>query len=103
MSEPCLEMVRFRLNDDADADAFRAAAPVVTDWASRQPGFQYRALVEQADGHWLDLVWWRSAADAEAAGGKFMADLGETTFARMIDPASVSMGHHKVAHMSGAA
>lgn len=103
MTEPCLEMVRFRLSDGADADAFRAAAPAVTAWAARQPGFQYRTLIEETDGGWIDMVWWRSAGDAKAAGAKFMADLGATPFVAMIDAGSVEMGHHKVAHMSGAA
>ncbi|MEL6792014.1 MAG: hypothetical protein AAFP78_01065 [Pseudomonadota bacterium] len=100
MTEACLEMVRFKLNTAADADAFRAAAPVVTEWASRQPGFQRRALVEEADGHWVDLVWWRSETEALAAADRVMNDLGQTTFMMMIDPMTVEMGHHKVAHMS---
>ncbi|MEL7465260.1 MAG: hypothetical protein AAFN79_14410 [Pseudomonadota bacterium] len=100
MTEARLEMVRFRLKAEADADAFRTAAPVVTEWASRQPGFQSRTLVEQGDGHWVDLVWWRSEAEAFAAADKVMDDLGQTTFMQMIDPMSVEMGHHKIAHMS---
>ena len=103
MTEPCLEMVRFKLGAQADADAFRAAAPIVTDWASRQPGFQHRTLVEETDGHWLDLVWWRSEAEAHAASDKIMNELGQTPFMRMIDPMTVEMRHHKVAHMSGGA
>ena len=101
MTAPCLEMVRFKLSAHADADAFRAAAPVVTDWASRQPGFQLRTLVEQTDGHWVDLVWWRTEVDALAAADKVMNDLGQTPFMQMIDPMTVEMGHHKVAHLSG--
>lgn len=103
MTETCLEMVRFRLAEGADAEAFRAAAPVVTDWAARQPGFIYRSLAEEAGGDWLDLVWWSSEAAAKTAGEKFMADMKGTPFVSMIDPETVRMGHHKVAHMRGAA
>ncbi|MEM7546087.1 MAG: hypothetical protein AAF367_11175 [Pseudomonadota bacterium] len=101
MPAPCLEMVRFKLNAGADSDAFRAAAPIVTDWAARQPGFQYRSLAEQGDGWWVDLVWWRSEAEALAAADKVMGALGATSFMMMIDPMSVEMGHHPVVHMSG--
>lgn len=103
MTEPCLEMVRFRLAEGADAEAFRAAASVVTDWAARQAGFQYRTLIEEADGGWIDMVWWRSEADAKAAAGKFMDELGGAPFVAMIDGGSVDMAHHRVAHMSGGA
>ena len=101
MTEHCLEMVRFRLADQADADAFRSAAPIVTDWAARQPGFQHRTLVEEANGWWTDLIWWRSEAEALSAADKVMRELGSTSFMMMIDPMSVESGHHKVAHMSG--
>lgn len=96
----CLEKVRFRLNEAADPAAFVAAAPVVTDWASRQPGFQHRTLVEEGDGAWMDLVWWRSEEEALAAADKVMKDLGGTPFMMMIDPMTVEMGHHAVAHAS---
>lgn len=96
-------MVRFKLNSAANADAFRAAAPIVTDWAARQPGFQHRTLIEQTDGHWFDLVWWRTEADAHAAADKVMDELGQTPFMQMIDPMTVELGHHKVAHMSSGA
>lgn len=99
MTGTCLEMVRFRLAADANADAFRAAAPAVTAWAARQQGFQYRTLAEDGKGGWVDMIWWASADDAEAAGAKFSAELGDTAFARMIDGQSVQMSHLPVAHM----
>lgn len=103
MTDACLEMVRFTLAESADADAFRAAAPIVSDWASRQPGFMSRTLVEEADGHWVDLVWWRSEAEALGAADKVMRDLGATPFMRMIDPMSVETGHHRIVHAMAAA
>ncbi|MEO0363060.1 MAG: hypothetical protein AAF322_18205 [Pseudomonadota bacterium] len=98
MTERCLEMVRFTLAEGADRDAFLAGAPALTDWASRQPGFQSRTLVEHAGGGWLDIVCWASKADAERAADRIMYDLGQTDFMKMIDPMSVEIGHHPVAH-----
>lgn len=100
MTEPCLEMVRFKLTEGADRDAFLAGAPVVTDWASRQPGFQRRSLVDLGDDGWADFIWWASKAEAHRAADRVMSDLGQTPFMQMIDPMTVEMGHHPVAHMS---
>ncbi|MEM7523768.1 MAG: hypothetical protein AAF360_08450, partial [Pseudomonadota bacterium] len=100
---PCLELVRFRLSEGADPDAFVAGAPVVTEWASRQPGFQRRTLVESGDGGWVDMIWWASETEALAAADNVMKDLGGTPFMMMIDPMTVEIGHHPIAHMSAAA
>lgn len=99
----CMEIVRFRLAAGADRDAFLAGAPVVTDWAARQPGFQRRTLVEEAGGAWVDMILWASEAEAHRAADRVMNDLGQTAFMRMIDPMSVDMGHHSVAHISDGA
>ena len=45
----CLEMVTFKLSDGADPEAFAAAAPEITAWAAKQPGFQYRTLVNRGE------------------------------------------------------
>jgi len=101
MTDANLEIVRFKLNAGADAGAFRAAAPILTDWAKSQPGFLYRSLAEQADGWWVDVIWWQTEADALAAGDKLMNALGATSFMMMIDPMTVEISHSPVAHASG--
>ena len=99
----CLEMVAFKLAPGANKDAFVDAAPEVTNWASQQPGFQYRTLVDRGEHGWIDMVWWASEADAKAAGEKIMTEMMSSKFMMMIDPNSVKMEHHPVAHMGLAA
>ena len=92
----CLEMVTFKLSDGADPEAFAAAAPEITAWAAKQPGFQYRTLVNRGEEGWTDMVWWASEAEARAAAEKMMGEMGGAPFMAMIDPASVTMAHHPV-------
>lgn len=99
----CLEMVAFTLAPFADKEAFVANAPSVTEWAAKQPGFQYRTLVDRGDHGWIDMVWWASEADAKAAADKIGQEMMSSPFMQMIDPTSVKIEHHPVAHMGLAA
>ena len=99
----CLEMVAFTLTPLADKDTFVAAAPSVTEWASKQSGFQYRTLVDRGAHGWIDMIWWSSEADAKAAADKIGQEMMSSPFMQMIDPASVKVEHHPVAHMGLAA
>jgi hypothetical protein len=49
-------MVAFTLASHAERDKFVAAAPSVTAWAAKQPGFQYRTLVDRGDHGWIDMI-----------------------------------------------
>ena len=93
----CLEMVSFHLNDEADREAFLAAAPVVTEWVSRQPGFRHRSIVDRGEEGWVEMILWADQASAHSAAKKLR---GETPFMAMIDRASVRMAHHTVVHTS---
>lgn len=96
MTNACLELVRFRLAEGADAAAFRAAAALVGEWAARQPGFRSRMLAEEGGGWFSDLVLWESEAAATAASAAFGPALGASPFARAIDGATVEMRHLSV-------
>ncbi len=99
----CLEMVAFTLAPSADKEAFIAAAPSVTEWAAKQPGFQYRTLVDRGENGWIDMVWWASEAEAKTAADKIGQEMMSSPFMQMIDPTSVKIEHHPVAHMGLAA
>ena len=99
----CLEMVAFTLAPNADKDAFVRAAPSVTEWAATQPGFQYRTLVDRGEHGWIDMLWWASEADARAAADRIGQEMMSSTFMQMIDPATVKIELHPVAHMGLAA
>ncbi len=99
----CLEMVTFKLAPYADKGAFIDAAPSVTEWAATQPGFQYRTLVDRGEHGWIDMVWWASEAEAKAAAEKVGTEMMSSPFMQMIDPRTVKIEHHPVAHMGLAA
>ena len=99
----CLEMVAFTLAPHADKERFVEIAPTVTEWAAKQPGFQYRTLVDRGEQGWIDMVWWATEADAKAAADKIGQEMMSSPFMQMIDPASVKVEHHAVAHMGLAA
>ncbi len=99
----CLEMVAFTLASHAERDKFVAAAPSVTAWAAKQPGFQYRTLVDRGDHGWIDMIWWSSEEEAKSAADKIGQEMMSSPFMQMIDPTSVKIEHHPVAHMGLAA
>lgn len=99
----CLEMVSFTLAPQAEKEAFVKAAPSITAWAAKQPGFQYRTLVDRGRHGWIDMIWWASEADAKAAADRIGREMMSSPFMQMIDPTSVKIEHHPVAHMGLAA
>ncbi len=92
-----VELVTFRLVE-ADRDRFLAASAVVGDWLGRQPGFVSRHLAEREDGSFLDIVLWQTIEDALGASARAEAELGDSDFMRLIDPASMVMQHAEVRH-----
>lgn len=88
-----IETVSFNLIPGTTKDAFLAASEAVSAWVERQPGFQYRSLSQKDDGSWIDIVYWASRADAEAANASFKQELGTSDFVKLIDNRTVIMEH----------
>jgi hypothetical protein len=62
-----IELARFRIHDDAE-DALVAGRPgMVAALTKRFPGCLAMFLTKEDDGGWLDVVIWRSRAEAEEA------------------------------------
>lgn len=86
-----IERVYFRLNADATEAALLEASKSVDKWVGSQPGFEYRALSQLADGTWQDVVFWATMEDALRAGEAF-TDAQETlAMIACIDADSVVM------------
>ena len=100
MSKYIVEIIRFKLKDGADVDAFANSADEITAWAKKQPGFEYRTLSVDEDGLWFDINYWACIEDNKTANNKFMADNEHTDFMKMIDPVSVTMGCSSVKLMN---
>ena len=93
MSSPTIELVQFRLKSGVDEEAFLAAVADTQKAITRLPGFLSRELLRSDDGLWVDLVHWRSEADALAAAEAFGTMPEVATFAGMIDATQMTMMH----------
>ena len=88
------EIVVFGLRAGADLEAFVRDVPATDAFLARQPGFIERQLMrEQGGERWVDCVRWESSEAAVVAFEAFGRELGETAFARSIDPDSVVALH----------
>lgn len=96
-----VEWVPFRAAPGVTPSALRAAADALTaEFLQAQPGFVHRALLQDADGGWVDCVTWRSRADHDAAMTRFGASPVVGAFLALLeDPAAAgaAMRHYHVA------
>ncbi|HEX6177382.1 MAG TPA: hypothetical protein VF057_03425 [Thermoanaerobaculia bacterium] len=89
----CHEIVISRAAEGTSRNELVAAARRLQEWAARQPGFVHRTLVDGGDGTWVDIVVWRSEADAKAAAAAFQSNPAAREVARMLDANSVRVLH----------
>lgn len=93
MSTQTVEIVQFRLKPGTDEDTFLAAAADTQAAIARLPGFLTRELLKGEDGLWVDVVHWRSKAEALAAAEAFATLPEVAPFGAMIDEAAMTMLH----------
>ncbi len=91
-----IEMVSFKLSDGVTSSVFLQASESVDRWVAKQEGFEYRALAQQEDGTWVDIVFWQNAQNAQQAGEAFMAAQECKALMGCIDKESVVMQHMPV-------
>jgi hypothetical protein len=93
-----LELVLFKLKDGATREQLLATVDGVTRWAGSQPGFVSRDLAySEADDRWIDVVWWESLEDAEAAAGAAMSSPSCAPMFALIDDDSMLFLHARPA------
>lgn len=88
-----VEVVLFRLNPGVDETEFLAASAGVELFLRGTGGFIQRELLQNEEGQWVDVVHWRSQAEAYAAAEKIMSDPRGQKFGAFIDPSSITMLH----------
>jgi hypothetical protein len=89
-----LELVVFRLRDGVAPDQLLATVGAVSAWISRQPGFISRELAYDAEGErWIELVWWRTPAEAHAAAALATTSESCAPMFALIDMESALMAH----------
>jgi hypothetical protein len=94
MESKVLELVVFKLAPGVSGEQFVAAADGLSTWVSRQPGFISRELSHDAEGdRWIEVVWWKTMADAKAAAELAMTSESCAPMFALIDTKSILMVH----------
>ena len=93
-----LELVVFSLRAGTSRDDFLGTVDAVSSWIAEQPGFVSRSLIEEGRGaRWIDVVWWRSMEEAEAAAQRAMSSEACAPMFGLIDMESTLMLHGELA------
>jgi len=86
-----IEIMRFRLAPGSDEAEFRAAdRRLQQEFAYQQPGLLRRTTARGADGDWVVIDLWRSAADADACAARWDSDPVVGAFMALVDGSSVT-------------
>lgn len=95
-----MELVRFTV-DPAEAEAMLAARPAMLAALGQQfTGFVSLRLVRLDESTWLDVVEWRSRAEADEAA-KLVGEIPECAAAFAAIKDVVSMEHGEIAFEGG--
>jgi hypothetical protein len=66
-----LEFVRFTVDAERREECLRLRPVAIEALRAVHPGLLDARLTQQEDGTFIDVVWWRSREDAEAAAAGF--------------------------------
>lgn len=87
-----IEIMRFRLSDVADEDAFlEADREVQSEFAYQQPGLLRRTTARGEQGEWVVVDLWRSVEEAEACSARWGQDAVTAAFMRFVAGDSVKV------------
>ena len=93
MNNPVIELVSVKTKPGvADADMLRASDAVM-EFLSKANGFVRRELFKAGENQWLDLVYWNSRAEAEAAMAQSMNQPCVLEMMQLLDESSMTMRH----------
>jgi heme-degrading monooxygenase HmoA len=94
-----LELVVFNLRAGTSREEFLGTVDAVSSWIAEQPGFVSRSLVEDREGaRWIDVVWWRSMEEAQAATRRATSSKSCEPMFGLIDMESTLMVHGERVH-----
>lgn len=87
-----VETAWFRTKAGVSEEEFVAASNQAHDgYLAKCKGFVSRELLKGADGQWVDVVHFETAADADAAAQAFPKSPSAKAFEAAIDPATAKM------------
>ena len=91
--QPVMEIVSFKLTQDADETAFLAAARDTEAMLRARGSLIRRFLVKDESGLWTDIIEWTSMEEALSAAEAVMQEPDFAAFGAMIDGTTVDMRH----------
>jgi hypothetical protein len=92
-----LEIVTYKIKDGVNIpDFLKAAAALEEGFAKKQEGFIERTFAKAEGNEWVDVIRWKTMADAEAASKSAMESPACAPMFGMIDEPSVKMMHFEV-------
>lgn len=90
-----MEVTTFNIKSDVNAATFaQRDAQVESDFTSQQPGFIKRQSGVDDKGNYVVVVFWESAANADASMNKFMSDASVADYAQMLDGETMKMARY---------
>jgi hypothetical protein len=93
MSTLVIELVSVKTRPGVDeADMLRAADAVMA-FLSKASGFIRRELFKAGENQWVDLIYWNSREEAEAAMAQSMDQPCVLEMMRLLDESSLAMQH----------
>ena len=97
-ADRALELVVFKLNEGVSREQFLGTNDAVSRWISEQPGFISRELsYDHEGGRWIEVVWWRTLEEAQAAAERAMSSEACAPMFSLIDMDSTLMLHGELA------
>src|SRR5687768_9656419 len=94
-----LELVVFHLRGGTSREELLGTVDAVSSWIAEQRGFVARSLVEDREGgRWIDVVWWQSMEEAQAAAERAMSSESCAPMFALIDMDSTLMVHGERVH-----
>jgi hypothetical protein len=94
-----IEIVHFVVRPGEDSDLVTERDAMIVAVRKRHPGLVDARLVDLGDGRWMDLVRWRSLAEAQAAAADFPNITAAAAWAAHISEVA-SMTHGHLAHVA---
>lgn len=91
-----IESVVVTLAPGRSEEEFLKACAATDAFLKEQPGFLWRRIVKLDPGRYMDILEWRSQAEADAAMKASMEEACMADLMRTLDPGSVVVAHYPV-------
>jgi hypothetical protein len=91
-----IESVVVALAPGRSEEEFLKACTATEPFLKEQPGFMWRRIVKLDPGRYMDILEWRSQAEADAAMQASMSETCMTELMNTLDPHSVVVAHYPV-------